>query len=132
MTESRKMNAAREEIEKAIQEAITDTDFSKHKRKKRVRRSWMSVPMNREIMDSQHAKFIREGLHFDIGHMLDDLKDGKVIIPEFHDTRMNGYCEPDWRHQFIASSSDGEHHVLVTMEQCLWDLEIAFEIEVEA
>lgn len=118
-------------IESAIREAIRDVDFSKHKRKKKVRRSWMSIELNREMKESLHEGLIRSGLKYDIPKMLHDLKEGNIIVPEFHDKTMS-YCDPpSWRHQFVASSEDGKYHVLVTMERCLWDLEIAFEIEVE-
>ncbi len=125
-----KFREIEKEIEIAIKDAIHNVDFSRHKRKKKVRRGWHSIALDSEIIKPIHAEFIRDGLHFDIERMLYDLKDGKIVVPEFHNKIMS-YGSPSWRHQFVASSKDGECHVLVTMEQVLWDLEIAFEIEVE-
>lgn len=111
--------------------AIPIDDLFKHKRKKKVLKSWHTIMFDRGFDKQKQEESIRQYLWAFLNTMLEQLKDGKPIPPEFHD---KSYCDCDyswWRKQFIVSSSDSEYHVLVTVEIGAYSLQITFEMEVE-
>lgn len=117
-------------IQEAIP-AIPVADLFKHKRRKKVLKSWHTIMFDQKFNKQKQEENIREFLWAFLNGMLEQLKDGKSIPPEYHD---KPYCDCDfswWRNQFIVSSSDGEYHFLVTVEIGAYSLQITFEMEVE-